>query len=279
MSYVSAQKIDNSKFTFITPQKQCFSFPLDVISLMLENPSSSKALQKLYQTCKYFYSKKQILVLSKAHFVRDASYGYAKPGAKLEIYCEGKKDFADLHNLLWFDNEIQLEYFHGNRLPSFYRCSIKELWLYKTSLYYDDFVLLAAEKHIRILDIGRESEICFSDDSTVNPVDLLPFMPNITELNCLPHQNYTHENFEKLSTIQLHSKLEDFRLSISSESSDFAKTFNRNHLLMFLNNNAKKDESTFIGFTADDDKLQAVFDDVVKQWKAGIRKPNVCVTC
>uniref|UniRef100_A0A914QEM3 Uncharacterized protein n=1 Tax=Panagrolaimus davidi TaxID=227884 RepID=A0A914QEM3_9BILA len=171
----------NKKYTFVSPRKQCFSFPPDVISSMLKQPSSPNGLWKLYQTCKYFYSKKQILVISDTKFDRESFY-YEKDNPKLEISHKWEKNYADFQHLLWHTDRLEIlyykertedRYFEKNRIPKFYRCSIKELVLYKTVLSLEDFLLITAEKQIQSFEMRRDSWICYPDFSKVDIAEML----------------------------------------------------------------------------------------------------------
>uniref|UniRef100_A0A914QYW8 Uncharacterized protein n=1 Tax=Panagrolaimus davidi TaxID=227884 RepID=A0A914QYW8_9BILA len=210
----------NKKYTFISPRKQCFSYPPDVISSMLKQPSSSDGLWKLYQTYKYFYSKKQILISSDTEFDRHSFY-YGKENPKLKIKHKWGKDYADVQHLLWHTDKLEILhykeryedqhlYFEKNRIPKFYRFSIKELELYKTVLSLKEFLLVTAEKQIQSFTIHRHSWICYPDYSKVDIAEILKLklMPKLYSLRCFADAtNYTNDVIEKLSLLQLQTKL------------------------------------------------------------------------
>uniref|UniRef100_A0A914Q510 FCP1 homology domain-containing protein n=1 Tax=Panagrolaimus davidi TaxID=227884 RepID=A0A914Q510_9BILA len=216
MSTFKAAENDDKKYKFFSPRKQCFSFPSDVISSMLKQPSSPNGLLKLYQTCKYFYSKKQILIMSDSKFDRSRFY-YGEYNPKLLIGDFWDENYSDVQHLLWHTDKLQIlhyndryfekpEYLEKNRIPKFYRFSIKELELYKTVLSVDDFLLITAEKQIQTFTIHRDSWISNSDYSKVDLAEIFKFevMPKLQFLTCYRDAtNCTNEIFEKLSKIQL----------------------------------------------------------------------------
>uniref|UniRef100_A0A914Q858 Uncharacterized protein n=1 Tax=Panagrolaimus davidi TaxID=227884 RepID=A0A914Q858_9BILA len=98
-------------------------------------------------------------------------------------------------------NEDRHLYFEKNRIPKFYRCSIKELDLYISVLSIEDFMLITAEKQIQSFEMHRDSWICYPDYSKVDIAEILKLevMPKLASLKC--HRdatNYTNEILEKL---------------------------------------------------------------------------------
>uniref|UniRef100_A0A914Q411 DUF38 domain-containing protein n=1 Tax=Panagrolaimus davidi TaxID=227884 RepID=A0A914Q411_9BILA len=271
----------NKKYTFVLPRKQCFSFPPDVISSMLKQPSSPNGLWKLYQTCKYFYSKKQILIISDTQFDRHSFY-YGKENPKLKIKSSwGRENYADFQHLLWHTGKLKILhyfqsendrhlYFEKNRIPKFYRCSIKNLELYETVLSLDDFKLVTAEKQIEKLFIQSNSWIYYQDYSKVDIAEILrlELMPKLYSLRCFPHAtNYTNKVIEKFSLLQLQTKLSCLSLDFS-ECPNFNNDVNKDYLLKFLENNAKKNENFFIILTSRSNKeLKSDLEKIVQKWK------------
>uniref|UniRef100_A0A914PQK8 Uncharacterized protein n=1 Tax=Panagrolaimus davidi TaxID=227884 RepID=A0A914PQK8_9BILA len=215
--------------------------------------------------------------MSDSKFDRSRFY-YGENNPKLLIGDFWDENYSDVQHLLWHTDKLQImhyndRYLEKSRIPKFYRCSIKELELYKTVLSVNDFLLITAEKQIQRFTIHRDSWIWYPDYSKVDIAEIFKFevMPKLKFLVCYRSAtNCTNEIFEKLSKIQLQTKLSEFYIKFGNAIPE--NEFKGEYLFEFIKNNAEQKKTTVISFEAYNDKLQPFLHEIVERWEDEILK-------
>lgn len=150
---------------------QCFPFPADVIKFLLNNISSPDLYQKLIQTCKYFYSKKRVIV-----------YKY---GARYDVHIGEWIVYPFLESCnyqLWLKNNLYCETYDLSQnvsqlLVKVYKCHLNILHLKRQQLSYEEYLLLASSKTVRNFSMTYIT-ICHKDGSYVPFEKLMEQIPN-----------------------------------------------------------------------------------------------------
>lgn len=207
----------DSKFTFVSSRKQYFSLPPDVISYLLNNPSTPGGLQKLFQTCKYFFAKRQILVFHhKAHWYGNNQV-VGVPRGQTRVYNYNKKV------LFWFTGEI---FFYGHTLPrldTIYRCSINDLSICRSKITFTDFqILVSAYSKIKEFRLSFASIQYLNGDNV--PIDvLLQMLPRLEKLSFEnEREDFSNETLQKLVNVKFLNPLRSIYLRIIKASASFS---------------------------------------------------------
>uniref|UniRef100_A0AC34FIE2 Uncharacterized protein n=1 Tax=Panagrolaimus sp. ES5 TaxID=591445 RepID=A0AC34FIE2_9BILA len=157
-----------SKAEFLkTYRRQAFSLPDSIMHYMAMNPSSTEVYQKLVQSCKYFFVKNPILVVSG---LRYRSNGW-------ETFSNGEWKDIDLSNIsskLWITDRFFVYPNNDNNIassivPKIYQCNVKKVVLWDQILSYDEFMVLApAVEHLDFLRVSVKYVDC-----TIVPLEKL----------------------------------------------------------------------------------------------------------
>uniref|UniRef100_A0A914P6M7 Uncharacterized protein n=1 Tax=Panagrolaimus davidi TaxID=227884 RepID=A0A914P6M7_9BILA len=86
---------------YATVQRQNFSMPDSVTFYMAKNPKTAELYQKVIQTCKYFFAKNSILVISSLlSYGKNGAYVLFRLDAKVLSISRHDVDYYDLLHLL-----------------------------------------------------------------------------------------------------------------------------------------------------------------------------------
>uniref|UniRef100_A0A914NY19 Uncharacterized protein n=1 Tax=Panagrolaimus davidi TaxID=227884 RepID=A0A914NY19_9BILA len=114
------------------------------------SPSTPKVYRKLIQSCKHFFIKNPIIILSDVYY-------YNGDGNNFRTYENnvGKNiDYNNLSSKFWIINSFDAETMDSNDHPieavvssiicKLYKCDIKDLRLRNQKIKYDDLMLLSS---------------------------------------------------------------------------------------------------------------------------------------
>uniref|UniRef100_A0A914YW45 F-box associated domain-containing protein n=1 Tax=Panagrolaimus superbus TaxID=310955 RepID=A0A914YW45_9BILA len=223
--------VPNSEFSFTSPRKQLFPFPYNYMDYILKRPLSPFGLQKLYQTCKYFFSKHPILI-----FFNETHYNGEK--YLLQRNPVNRKP-ANSDTKLWFCGFLTLHLLSFSRLEKIYRCTITALTILESTLTIKEFDLLVTGNDIKSFDLSGSS-IVYPDGSNVPITEILAKVPNIYRFwYSNTKEKFTAETLRKLNEVQLNTKLEFCSLWLWSVDRSFDPLL----LCQFIEKNAKKASS------------------------------------
>uniref|UniRef100_A0AC34FYV7 Uncharacterized protein n=1 Tax=Panagrolaimus sp. ES5 TaxID=591445 RepID=A0AC34FYV7_9BILA len=227
---------------------QNFPFPNTLIYYISMNPSSPKAYNKMIQSCKYFFEKNPILVISRITEKRTC------PNERCSITRDNTFNINKTTSKFWLTEKLLLveasPEFITSLCPKLYRCNIKKILIHKTTINFDDFKFLASSAETVYL---FRSRLNYSDGSAVlfetifvslvkvkqfvhffvqDDVSLItePSLMNITKL----------KNFKNLRTLRMFNIPE---IAFSDES-----------ILSFLNHCGSKN-------------IQLYFKNISEEWK------------
>ena len=171
-----------SRFTSTSIQNQRFSLPEIIVYYLAKNPTSSKLWKKLIQTCKYFYSKNQILVVSDLCETGDSANKFWNVSSDV---WRPRINF-DLQNgsfKLWISNSLSVDtYDTPDRISSLfqkvYRFDLKVVDLYNVSITFDEFKCLTSSNTLVYLNFVNVV-MKHADGSLVNLIQILERIPCI----------------------------------------------------------------------------------------------------
>ena len=171
-----------SRFTSTPPQNQRFSLPEIIVHYLAKNPNSSKLWKKLIQTCKYFYSKNQILVVDKVfetRYIANNSWNVCS-----DLW--GPQTNFVLQNCsftFWITYSLSANIRNtpgriSSLIPKVYRFDLDILILYNISITFDEFNCLVSFN--TLVDLNFKSVIMkHADGSLVDFVQILERIPRI----------------------------------------------------------------------------------------------------
>uniref|UniRef100_A0AC34G922 Uncharacterized protein n=1 Tax=Panagrolaimus sp. ES5 TaxID=591445 RepID=A0AC34G922_9BILA len=185
---------------------------------MAMNPPSAEVYQKLIQSCKYFFVKNSILVLSGLYY----------ENSRWEALINGEWKNIDLSNnpnKLWITDTF---YVYAKSditvvspiISKFFKCNAKELILWEQILSYNEFMIIApALEHFSLNLVTVKY-----DDGTIVPFEkLVEQLPNAKEIDCLfssDTEMITFKTSKELLKIPHFATLDLFHLSIIPEVFD-----------------------------------------------------------
>uniref|UniRef100_A0A914QB54 Uncharacterized protein n=1 Tax=Panagrolaimus davidi TaxID=227884 RepID=A0A914QB54_9BILA len=162
---------------FSTFCQQSFSLPVDsIIYYILKNPKTPELYQKLIKTCKYFFLKNSILIVSRLWFqYRNDWY---------TIVNEKRIKFKNISSKIWVTGAIEI-YQNQNEqsripslIPKLYQCENKHLNLSYGNILFKDFKFLASKcDYIWLYD----STVINENDSIVSLEKIIEILPNIND--------------------------------------------------------------------------------------------------
>uniref|UniRef100_A0AC34FBI5 DUF38 domain-containing protein n=1 Tax=Panagrolaimus sp. ES5 TaxID=591445 RepID=A0AC34FBI5_9BILA len=163
--------------------KQYFSLPYSIMYYMAMNPSTPEVYNKLIQTCKYFFERNPILVVSR----RDERNICA------EIECDrfrGKSccieyEINKIKSKFWLTRELRAEFDSNinfnSLLSKIFRCEIDKLEIWHKNILFDDFKYLASlAKSVDLVDL----QMVNSDEKVVMLEKILESIQNIENFEC-----------------------------------------------------------------------------------------------
>uniref|UniRef100_A0AC34FZ55 Uncharacterized protein n=1 Tax=Panagrolaimus sp. ES5 TaxID=591445 RepID=A0AC34FZ55_9BILA len=150
------------------------------------NPSTSKLYQKLIQSCKYFFAKNPIIVLSCLHFKSDGWKTCSKICNLVKEYGY-KFGFEKITTKFWITDTL-IELNETVTLPcsiisKLYQCNVQKCFLYQRSLTFDQLLFFASSATQCIL-----AECTVTDGKNSN-------VPLETIVANLPKLKTTQKNF------------------------------------------------------------------------------------
>uniref|UniRef100_A0AC35FM71 F-box domain-containing protein n=1 Tax=Panagrolaimus sp. PS1159 TaxID=55785 RepID=A0AC35FM71_9BILA len=254
--------VSNSEFTFISPRKQYFPLPYNYMEYILKNPLSPQGLEKLYQTCKYFYSKYHILIfLNETHYNGEKYLLQRNPVNRKPKVIDAK---------LWFCDSLTIHQLSHYRLENIYRCSITALTILETTLTLNEFNFLVNENRIKSFDFSGSS-VEYPDGTNVPIDEILKKVPNTYRFwYSNAKEIFDVETLRKLNEVQLNTKLEFCSLWLWSVGYSFDPLL----LCRFVEKNAKRASSFQFTVKGRENgevakSLKQPVDNLLKTWKNG----------
>uniref|UniRef100_A0AC34F0T1 Uncharacterized protein n=1 Tax=Panagrolaimus sp. ES5 TaxID=591445 RepID=A0AC34F0T1_9BILA len=152
-------------YSFTSPRPQWFPFPNTVKQYIIKNPLSIKGQQKLYQTCKYFYSKNPIIFIDWLEWDR-LQRNFQTYSINYIII-----DISNIVYKIWLTKQLRVRAVtHTNAvsqlLEKVYRCDLSHLCIFNQNISFDDYKLLTAEGNIKHFEF-ENVEVRYSDDGSL----------------------------------------------------------------------------------------------------------------
>lgn len=173
-----------SKGFFKNSSPQNFSFINPVIRYILDN-ANHILLRKLYQSCKYFYAKKQVPICFRF-----------ETGIPHDSIRNFKYDGETFQSALSFENYNMLEMYNSTTvfrsfnyecndyrmlssiISRLYRCDAKYISISDQNLYFDEFEFLIGHGNVIKLDC-QNVKIEYSENQPATLEDIMVLLPNI----------------------------------------------------------------------------------------------------
>uniref|UniRef100_A0A914P6W2 Uncharacterized protein n=1 Tax=Panagrolaimus davidi TaxID=227884 RepID=A0A914P6W2_9BILA len=184
--------------------RQNWSLRDSLIHYITQNPSSAKVYQKIIQSCKYFFFKNPILIVS------DLS---------LDITCK-----------IWITNEINIideigeeidHNFLASLIPKIYQSDVKTFNLCDQNLFFDELIFLASNAETIRFDGGSErtfedpTSIIKNADGSFSPLEkIFAALPKVKKFYYTPPSDdfITTNTVKELLKISHFSNLDYFRM-------------------------------------------------------------------
>uniref|UniRef100_A0AC35FCZ9 DUF3822 family protein n=1 Tax=Panagrolaimus sp. PS1159 TaxID=55785 RepID=A0AC35FCZ9_9BILA len=178
--------------------KQNFSLPSGIIYYITHTPSSSKGYQKLQQTCKYYYFKKQLIIFDNFKW------------SAMQKACRNHMYLIDLENSaykIWLTKELTIygqndEDFITSLMPRIYKSNISTLKLCYHNISFKDYKILSENVHYLTIN----DSMIVKDDGTFLPLEeMIELLPKLYYLFCSFSSNnelfYTSQTAKKLTEL------------------------------------------------------------------------------
>uniref|UniRef100_A0AC34EZ99 DUF38 domain-containing protein n=1 Tax=Panagrolaimus sp. ES5 TaxID=591445 RepID=A0AC34EZ99_9BILA len=244
----------NAEYTFKNPRRQYFDLPYSIMKYIIENANGS-VWKKLIQTCKYFYSKKDLYPVEKFVVFSDESRS---------IGCTMKIDRKFRHPKsavpkLWLYNSFK----GGNDpdgypsdvstvIPKIFKFDLRCLELSFQSLKFEEYQILTASGTIKELNLFYVN-IAHSDGTKVTADRLFDNLPNLQKLKCFKYlMKFKSDTVKKMVEI-----LSGLKNLLAIEFEYFDQSFDLSAFSDFL----MKNETVFVHF----EYLDNEFDDAYQQ--------------
>uniref|UniRef100_A0AC35FQV2 Uncharacterized protein n=1 Tax=Panagrolaimus sp. PS1159 TaxID=55785 RepID=A0AC35FQV2_9BILA len=201
---------------FKSPQIQYFSLPNTYISYIHQNPISTHGLEKLNQTCKYFFANQKVLIFSELAAVYRNGSIRSNKFKKREVL-----DLLKVDAKFWFSGQLFL-YSFTCRLDRIFKCTVEYLKLYDTTLMFNEFEKLTAENTVIDFRSYNDSCIEYSDGTIVSIDVLLSMLPNVRHFEYYNNKEiYTGETLQKMNSINFNYILTNFSIRIANPADSF----------------------------------------------------------
>uniref|UniRef100_A0AC34FIB0 Uncharacterized protein n=1 Tax=Panagrolaimus sp. ES5 TaxID=591445 RepID=A0AC34FIB0_9BILA len=175
------------KASFLSSYRiQSFSLPDSIMFYMAKNPPSAEIYQKLIQSCKYFFVKNPLLVVSELHL-----------GYRNGWHTCGDEEKIDLKNIphkLWISRNLNVvvncgivhidacngqdRFFVSSLISKFYRCDVTKLTLQRQTISFKDFIFLAS--NVESLQLTNALNILNEDGSVATLEKIVEALPKLT---------------------------------------------------------------------------------------------------
>uniref|UniRef100_A0AC35GUY1 Uncharacterized protein n=1 Tax=Panagrolaimus sp. PS1159 TaxID=55785 RepID=A0AC35GUY1_9BILA len=206
-AFFSLSIAERKSIFYDTYRNQDFAFPGSLIYYIAKNPLSPKVYQKLIKTCKFFFVKNPILVLSNLYYYNE-----------WVTWSNGNRTKVDLENGLgkyWVS-----EYFGAcssrpsiaaSIVPRISFCNIQHLSLTNQIISYNDLMILAKDVEDLTMDkvFVKNEATCFVTMDKI--FDLFPKNPNFLALDvftcCRVSDNFDIEAFYAYMKSNKHTKI------------------------------------------------------------------------
>uniref|UniRef100_A0AC34GXA4 F-box domain-containing protein n=1 Tax=Panagrolaimus sp. ES5 TaxID=591445 RepID=A0AC34GXA4_9BILA len=248
---------------------QQFSLPKPIIAYLMEN-ANSEHLKKLYKSCKYFFSKLEIIIIDnikiRKHYKKYLHNNYCLSVAPHDPIL------AKLTSV-WIVNEIDCfrEYednlFIPTLIPKIKKCTIKKITIIDDDLWINEFKLLTKSGNVEVLNLDGVNII--DPKCTLMPFeDVISYIPNANHIQLFPC-HVTPETSKKLAAIKMNRKFSVLNLNMIDNLFDVDGFFT------FIKKNAAPNASIdlkfsyYIDVTAFETAMKAEF----KTWEPANERP------
>uniref|UniRef100_A0AC34FDF5 Uncharacterized protein n=1 Tax=Panagrolaimus sp. ES5 TaxID=591445 RepID=A0AC34FDF5_9BILA len=269
----SMNVVSSKKIFFTGPyRRQEWSLPDSVMYYMAMNPKSAEIYQKLVKSCKYFYIKNPILVVSQLH--------YDEYGQKNWQISYGNKSLqvAYITSKLWITETLFVSCNISNQnilssiIPKIYQCSAKRLYLWDQTVSFEDFCIvnqLAKEVHLSIVTVKNPDG---SDVAFEKLVEASPEVKKIYYRHGNDLSNINYKTFSELAKIPHFTRLENVVICLVPE------TFDLNAFYLYMKiNKITKFYLTFDDSLSDayKNRLEGIIDKIIETKKHDYKPPYI----
>uniref|UniRef100_A0A914Q1A3 Uncharacterized protein n=1 Tax=Panagrolaimus davidi TaxID=227884 RepID=A0A914Q1A3_9BILA len=184
--------MENSVFTFDSPRIQQFSLPSNIIYYLNRNKEYPKVLQKLQQSCKYFFARNKLLIVEEDGCFNEDAWPEFSIKNKRENLSKSNAKFMFIYKLYIcliglnpnIDKNLCSKIFYNN---------ITLLRIYFTTLNLSDYEILASSKCLTDVDI-QHCVILNEEKNHVQLDEIFNFTPNIAIFRCIKSTGNTITN-------------------------------------------------------------------------------------
>uniref|UniRef100_A0AC35GNN6 Uncharacterized protein n=1 Tax=Panagrolaimus sp. PS1159 TaxID=55785 RepID=A0AC35GNN6_9BILA len=234
-------------------KKQNWLLPDSMIFYIAKNPSSSKVYQKLIQSCKYFFEKNPVLIVTKLESCeeKDGINTIMCPNEYCECINNAKKCCIkfDLKKLklsskIWVTHELYVVFGVKNYTSllciKLFRCEADHVYLNEKTVKYDDFKLFTSTAKSIILS---KNLITYKDGSIVMFDKILECLPKVEMLEFTFDDEVSIVNASTMEIIPNLPSLEEVGLHEIPETlnigavNTFIKKYKKAKFQLFYNKN------------------------------------------
>uniref|UniRef100_A0AC35F8T1 Uncharacterized protein n=1 Tax=Panagrolaimus sp. PS1159 TaxID=55785 RepID=A0AC35F8T1_9BILA len=205
--------------------RQNWSLSDSIIYYILMDPSTSKVYEKLIQSCKYFFIKNPILVVSCLSF--DYKDGWRTTLVNLD----------NTSRKIWITNEISnlnKQKFFSSLIPKLYKSDAKEITLWSQNVYFHDLKSIASK--CRRIWFNKVSVI--NENGTIIPLEnILEILPYVKDFDYYIPDNSSHIITSK--TVKELLRMPHFSVIRRFELSEIPEDFDIERFYGYIKNNNK----------------------------------------
>uniref|UniRef100_A0A914PQF1 Uncharacterized protein n=1 Tax=Panagrolaimus davidi TaxID=227884 RepID=A0A914PQF1_9BILA len=250
---------------YATYHRQNFSMPDSVIFYVAKNPKTAELYLKMVKTCKYFFIKNPIIIISNL----DADGGeWRSDDVPLNLtkynckYWITDGIYASARGLVNIFLSI---------IPKLYQCDAESLWLSDQIISFNDLsLIISSAEEIRFTNVI----VKHADSSDVPLEDIFAIAVNAKRVTVY-YPTVTSKTMKKLSELPNFKKLDKFTLRNLSEVFDideFCGYMKKNqHTKFYLN----FDKQTSEGYMS---RLETIVDEILETKHFNYKPPLIYFT-
>uniref|UniRef100_A0AC34FBM1 Uncharacterized protein n=1 Tax=Panagrolaimus sp. ES5 TaxID=591445 RepID=A0AC34FBM1_9BILA len=279
-----------SKTQFLqTYRHQSFSLPESIMHYMAMNPPSAEIYEKLVKSCKYFFVKNPILILSDLHFKFNEWGTLFKCFEGPYRYKWTKVDVAS--HKFWITQSLYVDPRYPNFdsdgkpvgdsnnkyrliatvIPRIYQCNAKKLTMFNQVMFYNELLVLAPS--VEYIDFSDVFCVYENDDGLVSFEKLFVLFPKVKSIrmNVIPGTSLiTSTTFKALLEMPHFLNLDFLELRGVPESFDIESFY----IYMKTNKHAKIylcfSDTLSDGYKA---RLEAIVDEILEAKNRDYKTP------
>ena len=164
------------KYTFASPHPQKFSLPQSIMYYITMRPCSPRGFQKLQKTCKYFYSKNQVIVCESVTIWDRKDCTFINRNSYLAHIDILKKLYK-----IWITSSLTMRSFNVSKtFDRIFRFDAESIALQYRDIYFNELSLFATSPKLTRVSLYKVN-ILNSDESMAPLENVYEMFPKLVD--------------------------------------------------------------------------------------------------